>query len=82
MLTKGEPVVVGSVVSRVDKIRLAPCIMAKPIGFRSGVPEFMCDLGYGVCLRSGHRAKFRFCLGGFQVVSVCERFDNFSVREK
>lgn len=82
MIKNFDELVVGSVVSRVDKNRLIHCPLAKPVGFSFGVPVCICDLGFGVCPRHGYRAKFRFCLDSFYVVSVCERLDNFLVVEK
>lgn len=82
MIKNSNKPVVGSVVTKADKKNLINCPLAKPIGFRFGVPIYICDLGFGGCSHSGHRAKFRAGLEGFYVISICERLDSFPVLEK
>ena len=47
--SRNQSVVVGFVVSKIDKNHLAPCPFANPVAVCFSVPLFLCALGSGAC---------------------------------
>jgi hypothetical protein len=68
------PLVVGSLVDKVTKSRMAGCSFAKSVGFRCGVPCYLCSLGSGsACLYNGRHVRWKAHFSGFEVVWVCPK---------
>lgn len=66
------PLVLSSIVSKAEKDNVIKCSFAKPVGFRFGVPCYLCSLDSGsACLYNGKRVRFKAHFSGFEVVWVC-----------
>lgn len=80
--SRNQSVVVGFVVSKIDKNHLAPCPFANPVAVCFSVPLFLCALGSGACRSGGKRYRFAFHFDGFHCIWICDKLDGLPSLER